>query len=77
MDKDVLLQKVLIFWFGRNTTDSNSYLFILTFNLEIWMGENLRIPFTEGTSLLNKACEAEHTNNTVSVRVSSVSTQAL
>lgn len=42
--------------------DSGTAVFGLTRSLEIWMGENLLTPFTEGTSLLNRALEAEENN---------------
>lgn len=40
-----------------DTSDSGTAVFGLTHSLEIWMGENLLTPFTEGTSLLNRALE--------------------
>lgn len=44
------------------TADSADFvLLLLTRNLEIWMGEKRRIPFTEGTNLLYKACGSAET----------------
>lgn len=40
------------------TADFGTVLLLLTRNLEIWIGENLLTPFTEGTNLLYKACES-------------------
>lgn len=37
------------------TSDFCTVVLQLTRNLEIWMGENLLTPFTEGTNLLYKA----------------------
>lgn len=49
----------------KNNIDSGACVFTVTFNLEIWMGENFLILLTEGTSLLNKACERASDNSTV------------
>ena len=46
-----------------DTSDLGTAVFRLTCSLEIWMGENLLTPFTEGTSLLNRACQKSGKNN--------------
>lgn len=53
MDKSVFFKIMIVY-----TGDSGTAVFRLTCSLETWMGENLLTPFTEGTSLLNRALEA-------------------
>lgn len=49
------------FSFSTITADFCTAVLLLTRNLEIWMGENLLTPFTEGTNLLYKAWESTDT----------------
>ncbi len=53
------------FWLGTvvDPGDSGTAVYRLTRSLEIWMGENLLTPFTEGTSLLNRAYRGIRPNN--------------